>query len=115
MKLFRTLSKTFSTTPLKGQALQELRGKYLEGKYHKIHNWQAKLSKKCKTATRSVPSIEAFKTYIRNDPVAKMYLQGGLDQIPEYVTQFYTDEFGTHVQPPRKAISYGYTWERLLD
>lgn len=62
-----------------------------------------------------VPEIEAFKAYIRNDPVAKMYLQGGLDQIPEYVTEFYTDESGKHLQKPRKGISYGYTWEQLLD
>jgi hypothetical protein len=45
-----------------------------------------------------------------------MYLQGGLDQIPQYVEQFLIDENGVqHPQPKREGVSYGYTWEQLLN
>lgn len=32
-----------------------------------------------------VPSVESFRKYIRNNPMIKMYLQSGLDSIPEVV------------------------------
>lgn len=70
-----------------------IRGKYLEGRYAKIHDWQSRLAESCKKDDKTtVPSVEAFKQYIRENPVAKMYLQGGLDQIPQTVTQYYVDE-----------------------
>lgn len=47
--------------------------------------------------------------------MAKMYLQGGLDQIPAIVFEYYTDEDQCILQKPRKGISYGLTWEELLD
>ncbi len=119
MKLLKRLVNAYSSvkpTSLKAEALLAIRGKYLEGKYDLIHRWQNKLARKCKLPTaKPVPSVEALRTHIKNDPVAKMYLQGGLDQIPEYVTQYIVDERGTHVQPRRKGVSYRYTWEQLLD
>ena len=44
-----------------------------------------------------------------------MYLQGGLDSIPEFVDFHYEDEFGVVSAKPRPGIGYGYTWERLID
>lgn len=93
-----------------------IRGKYLEGRYAKIQDWQSRLAEACKKDVKAtVPSVEAFKQYIRENPVAKMYLQGGLDQIPPWVVQYYVDEDQCILQKPRKAISYGLTWEQLLD
>lgn len=65
----------------------------MEGKWKAVGEWQAKLTGGCKLRAESfrtglskdtgaVASVEALKTYIRENPVAKMYLQGGLDQIP---------------------------------
>jgi hypothetical protein len=36
-----------------------------------------------------VPVVEAFRDYIHENPLVKMYLQAGLDAIPETVQQFY--------------------------
>ena len=44
-----------------------------------------------------------------------MYLQGGLDSIPEFVEFHYEDEFGVVSAKPRPGIGYGYTWEKMLD
>ena len=127
MKLIQRLiysSSKISTGVSKGSIK---RGRYLEGKWKAVGDWQAKLTSGCKVRTESfrtgltketgaVASVEALKTYIRENPVAKMYLQGGLDQIPEWVNEFYEDEVdSTLVQRPRKGVSYGYTWEQLLD
>ena len=92
-----------------------IRGKYLEGRYNKIHDWQSRLATECKRSKPVVPSVEAFKQYVRENPVAKMYLQGGLDQIPAIVKEYYEDEDQCILQKPRKGISHGLTWEELLD
>ena len=44
-----------------------------------------------------------------------MYLQAGLDAIPETVEQFYQTENGAVPAKPRPGVCYGYTWERLFD
>jgi len=44
-----------------------------------------------------------------------MYLQGGLEAIPELVDFHYEDEFGVVSAKPRPGIGYGYTWEKMLD
>lgn len=74
------------------------------------------MAEACKKDRQPVASVEAFKQYIRENPIAKMYLQGGLDQIPELVFEFYQDEDEDLIyQKPRKGISYGLTWEELLN
>jgi hypothetical protein len=44
-----------------------------------------------------------------------MYLQGGLDAIPETVEEFYDSKLGAVPAKPRPGICHGYTWEQLLD
>lgn len=44
-----------------------------------------------------------------------MYLQGGLDQIPPTVIESYPEEGETPAYIERKTVSYGITWEDLLD
>lgn len=44
-----------------------------------------------------------------------MYLQGGLDQIPQTIYEFYTDEQGVVAARPRPGISYGLTYDELLN
>lgn len=59
--------------------------------------------------------MEAFRTYIHENPLVKMYLQAGLDAIPETVEQFYETELGTVPAKSRPGVCHGYTWEQLLD
>jgi hypothetical protein len=91
--LKRLMMKAGTARPKQNFAL---RGKYLEGKFGAIKKWQSFLSHQCVLSRANklppVPSVEAFKKYIRENPVAKMYLQGGLDQIPARVTQYLEDE-----------------------
>lgn len=44
-----------------------------------------------------------------------MYLQAGLDAIPETVEQFHDQEHGTVSAKPRPGVCHGYHWEQLLD
>jgi phosphatidylserine decarboxylase len=44
-----------------------------------------------------------------------MYLQAGLDAIPETVEQFYETENGPVSAQSRSGVCHGYTWEQLLD
>lgn len=34
-----------------------MRGKYLEGRYDKIHDWQSRLASECKRAKPKVPEV----------------------------------------------------------
>lgn len=44
-----------------------------------------------------------------------MYLQGGLDQIPQTIYELHNDENGKVSVKPRPGINAGTNWEELLD
>lgn len=44
-----------------------------------------------------------------------MYFQGGLDQIPPTVLEYYPEDGETSACIERKTVSYGISWEELLD
>lgn len=58
-----------------------------------------------------VPVVEEFRTYIHENPLAQMYLQAGLDAIPETVYQYHEHENGPIKAKPRPGVCYGYHWE----
>jgi phosphatidylserine decarboxylase len=62
-----------------------------------------------------VPVVEAFREYIQENPLVQMYLQAGLDAIPETVQQFHEDGYRAAPTKPRPGVCYGYSWEQLLD
>lgn len=57
-----------------------------------------------------MPVVEAFREYIRENPLVRMYLQTGLDSIPATVEQYDKDDFQTQWLKPRPGVCYGYTW-----
>lgn len=63
----------------------ESRKKFIEAKFKYLTEWQQKISKAAKESNNIVPEIQSFRKYIKENPIVKMYLQGGLDQIPEKV------------------------------
>jgi hypothetical protein len=119
--LLKKLLKTFSAQPYQSvlkSALQP-RGKVLQGKFKSVSNWCNKLNAAIKydrlnEGTKPfivVPEVEEFRRYIRENPIAKMYLQGGLDQIPEYVHEYVTNEDGTITAlPTRDGVNYGISF-----
>jgi hypothetical protein len=118
MQLLKRLVRTAVTIN------EQTRGKILEGKFKAASKWQAKLSALHKARSFGlkgtkpflpVQSVENFRKYIRENPVAKMYLQGGLDQIPQTIYEFYTDEQGIVAARPRPGVNYGSDWEELLN
>lgn len=59
-----------------------------------------------------VQEVEDFRRYILENPIPKMYLQAGLDEIPKYVHEYVEAEDGTITAlPPRLAINYNITYD----
>jgi hypothetical protein len=66
-----------------------VRGRVLNGKWEKIlqqqksqnQQWK-KISELSGQENMKVPVVEAFRDYIHENPLVKMYLQTGLDSIP---------------------------------
>jgi hypothetical protein len=87
MNLLKRLTCSFS---LKGLAQCAQRGKVLEGKQASVRNWCKKLQSNINARAHRaygkdtkpfvpVQEVENFRRYIRENPIPKMYLQGGLD------------------------------------
>jgi hypothetical protein len=120
MQLLKRLTKTFASRPP-----VPLRSKLLQGKYNSVHGWCDKLKNQIKQRAHGyskdipyapVAEVENFRQWIRENPVAKMYLQGGLDQIPHYVHEYVANEDGSITAlPPRKGVNSGISYNDLLD
>lgn len=90
MQLLNRLTKTFAS-----KHVVPLRSPILHGKYNSVHSWCDKLKNQIKQSSHGlsrkvapytpVAEVENLRQWIRENPVAKIYLQGGLDQIPHYV------------------------------
>jgi hypothetical protein len=98
----------------------------IHGKYNSVHSWCDKLKSQIKQSSHGlsrklapytpVAEVENLRQWVRENPVAKIYLQGGLDQIPHYVHEKVTNEDGSiTVLPPRKGINSGINYNDLLD
>lgn len=98
------------------------RGKVLEGKWEEVAKQQKYHSQKWSNESkisprkmRKVPAVEDFRRYIHENPLTQMYLQAGLDAIPETVEQFHDQDHGVIPVKPRPRVCHGYHWEQLLD
>jgi hypothetical protein len=94
----------------------------LRGKFESVSKWADKLNNLVKGKLLSfktfqeVKEVEAFRRYIKENPMVKMYLQGGLDQIPETVYDSVQNEDGSlSPQQPRRGVNFGITYDTLLD
>lgn len=69
-----------------------VRGRILDGMWEKVikqqkfhnENWKKSLVFENRKKVK-VPVVEAFREYIQENPLVQMYLQAGLDAIPEIV------------------------------
>lgn len=115
LQLLRKSRALFSFS--KFESILPQRGKLFEKKWASINRWanqqrnQTNKNSKSYVNCPELKEITAFKNYIRENPVAKMYLQGGLDQIPQVVQVYYVDETGRQCQKPREGVAYDWTWE----
>lgn len=60
--------------------------------FSSVHKWQEKLTELSRKDKKKVPEVEAFRQYIKENPIIKMYFQGALDQIPPTVLEYYPED-----------------------